>query len=531
MQTYDAIIIGAGHNGLVAAAYLAKAGKKVLVLERRSTIGGLVASEEIFPGFKYSTCAHSAGTFFPGIIADLELKKSGLEILATETSLFAPALEDRPLLVPNASSRLAEEIGRLSRTDAVKIEAFSALVKKFTCFLGILYSLPLPDATKAGGLNPSVLLRLGWKFHRLGKKEMYEFLRLLPMSVADFLNEWFENELLKASLAAGGILGSFVGPRAQGTSFVFLHHQLGVSNGTFRAGGLVRGGIGNLPQAIARAAQKFGAEIRTGVEVAKIVTKNDAASGVLTNTGDEIRGQIVISNADVKRTFLKLVGPTYLDPEFLLQVQNIRSRGTVAKVNLALDALPKFKNLPDHALSATLGGIIHIGPTLDYLEHASDDAKYGVFSTNPFLEITIPSVGDPSVAPPGRHVMSVWMQYAPYHLKNGDWNAQRDALGETVMSAIENYAPDFKNSVLHRQVLTPLDLEQTFGVTEGCVYHAEMSLDQSFFMRPIPGWARYATPIQNLYLCGSGTHPGGGITGLPGYYAARRILQAPLERK
>jgi phytoene dehydrogenase-like protein len=525
VQSYDAIIIGAGHNGLVTAAYLGKAGKKVLVLERRPILGGIAATEEIFPGFKYSTCAHLAGTFSNDIIAELELQKHGLEILPLDPLFFAPLLEGKSFLFPRHHSEIAEAIGRHSRADATKFEPFSVLVKKLTLFLRSLNNLPLPGGTNSRRLNLPELAKLGWKFHRLGEREMYEFLRILPMSIADWLNEWFETDVLKASLAASGILGSFVGPRAQGTSFVFLYHQLGESNGAFRTSGFVRGGIGNLPLAISQAAERFGAKIQTGVEVAQISTKNGTAAGVVLENGEEISGTAIISSADVKKTFLRLIEPTYLDPEFLLQVKNIRSRGTVAKINFSLDTLPKFKGASERVPSM-LGGVIHIGPTLDYLERASDDAKYGRFSRQPFLEITIPSVADSSLAPSGKHVMSVWMQYAPYRLRDRSWDTERDALGDTVVNVIEDYAPGFKASILHRQVLTPLDLEQTFGLTEGCIYHAEMSLDQMFFMRPIPGWARYGTPIENLYLCGSGTHPGGGITGLPGYYAAKRILQA-----
>lgn len=524
MQNYDAIIIGAGHNGLVTAAYLAKSGKQVLVLERRPMIGGIAATEEIFPGFKYSTCAHLAGAFSSDIIAGLELKKHGLEILPLDPLILAPVSEGKSFLFPRQHSDIAEAIGRHSRADATKFEPFSGLVKNLTAFLRSLNNLSLPGGTNSGSLNLSELVNLGWKFHRLGEREMYEFLRILPMSIADLTNEWFETDVLKASLAGGGILGSFVGPRAQGTAFVFLYHQLGQSNGAFRTSGFVRGGIGNLPQAIARAAQHFGAKIQTGAEVARILTKSGTATSVLLENGEEISGTAIISSTDTKRTFLQLIEPTYLDPEFLLQVKNIRSRGTVAKINFALDTLPKFKGAPE-PVPSTLGGVIHIAPTLDYLERAADDAKYGRFSRQPFLEITVPSLADPSLAPSGKHVMSVWMQYAPYHLRDSNWDAERDALGDTVVNIIEDYAPGFKNSILHRQVLTPLDLEQTFGLTEGCVYHAEMSLDQIFFMRPVPGWARYNTPIENLYLCGSGTHPGGGITGLPGYYAAKRILQ------
>jgi phytoene dehydrogenase-like protein len=526
VQGYDALIIGAGHNGLVTAAYLAKAGKKVLVLERRAIIGGIATTEEVFSEFKYATSAHLAGSFSREIIADLDLKKHGFELLPLDPVLFAPSLNGNFLLLPRNPVKAAAEIERHSKSDAHKYPPFCVLAKNLSAFLRTLYGVPLPDHADPGGFSATDLLKIGWKFHLLGEKDMYEFLRILPMSVADFLDEWFENDLLKAVLAGSGMLGSFVGPHQQGTAFNFLHHQLGESNGVLRAACFVRGGMGNLPQALARAADQFGAEIRTGVEVAKIVTKNGAARGVVLHNGDEINAAQIISNADVKRTFLKLVEPTYLDPHFLLQVRNIRSRGTVAKINLALDALPKFR-----ADGSALSGIIHVGPTLDYLERAADDAKYGRFSRQPFLEITIPSIADPSLAPAGKHVMSVWMQSAPYRLRESNWNDQRDALGDAVVGSIEDYAPGFKNSILHRQVLTPLDLEEMYGLTEGHPYHTEMSLDQIFFMRPVPGWARYRTPIDNLYLCGSGTHPGGPITGLPGYYAAKEILKGQSRRQ
>ncbi|MGH7872169.1 MAG: phytoene desaturase family protein [Candidatus Binatia bacterium] len=530
MATYDAIIIGGGHNGLVTAAYLAKAGKKVLVLERRPILGGIAVSEEIFRGFKFSPCAHLAGSFSNRIVADLELKSHGFELLALDPLSFTPNLDGPPLLIPRSSDKAAAAIAGHSKSDADKYTRLCALAKNLSIFLQTLYGMPLPDKANPGNFNPTEFLKIGWKFHRLGEKEMYEFLRVLPMSAADWLDEWFGNDLLKAALAASGILGSFVGPRQQGTAFNLLHHQLGASNGLLRTAGFVRGGIGQLPQALAKAAQRFGAEIRTGAEVLKVRTKSSAATGIVLQNGEEIHAAQVISSVDAKRTFLKLVEPTYLDPHFLLQVRNIRARGTVAKINLALDALPRFKNGTNHD-AAALGGVIHIGPTLDYLERAADDAKYGRFSEQPFLEITIPSIGDPSLAPAGKHVMSVWMQSAPYHLRAGDWNQQRDLSGDTVVNLIEEYAPGFKNLVLHRQILTPLDLEQEYGLTGGHLYHAEMALDQIFFMRPVAGWSRYHTPIENLYLCGSGTHPGGGITGLPGYYAAREILKNRSRQK
>ena len=526
MPHYDAIIIGAGHNGLITAAYLAKSGKKVLVLERRPTGGGIAATEEIAGGFKFPTCAHLVSSFSRNIIDDLELKRHGMEILPFDPLLFAPLPDGNSLLIPRDPAKIAEELARFSEKDAGRFASFTQLVRKLIGFHAAMNNAPLPDNASHGAVDVAQWLKLALKFFRLGKRDAHEFLRVLPMSIADFVNEWFEGEPLKAALAATGILGGVVGPRAQGTAYVFLRHLCGESNGAFRTAGLVRGGVGNLAQAIGGFAKQHHAEIRPQTEVKQIVTKDGAAAGVILSTGEEISATAVVSNADIKRTFLKLVDSAYLDPHFLLQVRNIRSRGAVAKLNLALDRLPNFKSWSGHNSAPRHGGIIHIGPTLDYLERAADAAKYGRASESPFLEITIPSVSDPSLAPPGKHVMSVWIQYAPYHLKEGTWNEQREALGDTVVNLIENYAPGLKETILHRQVLTPLDLEEKFSVTEGHIYHSELALDQIFFMRPVPGWARYRTPVENLYLCGSGTHPGGGITGLPGYYAAREIIKS-----
>jgi phytoene dehydrogenase-like protein len=527
MERYDGIVIGAGHNGLITAAYLAKSGKKILILERRSMVGGIAATEEIYPGFKFLTCAHRAA-LAPVIHRDLALGQHGLELLPNSSPFIALMPGDAPLMIPTDLREAAASIGRFSHKDAEKYAQFCVLVNKLSVFLGTLYGVRLPKETNHEQAHITELVKVLWKFRRLGEKDMYEFLRILPMSIADLLNEWFDTEVLKAAIAAAGVLGSFVGPRQQGTSFLFLHHQLGVPNGALRSAGLVRGGIGNLPHALAQAARRYGCEIRTDAAVTRILTRNGAATGVRLENGDEVSANWVISSADIKATFETLLEPTYLDPHFLLQVKNIRARGTVAKVSLALDTLPQFTGWP---AGEDLGGVIHIGPSLDYLERASDEAKYGRFSKQPFLEVIIPSVLDPSLAPEGKHVMSVWLQYAPYELRHGEWAAQRETLGDMAVNLIEDYAPGFKNSILHREVLTPRDLEQRFGVTGGHIFHAEMALDQIFFMRPVPGWSGYHTPIENLYLCGSSTHPGGGITGLPGYYAAREILRSLSERK
>ncbi len=531
MNRYDAIIIGGGHNGLITAAYLAKAGKKVLVLERRPMIGGAAVTEEIYPGFKYSACAYACAPLHRTIMAELELRKNGLEFLPFDPLLFSLLPNENHLLIKRDASQTIAEIKRFSGKDAENFPRFAALARKLTGFLNHLALKTLPNKEVRGAGDLLELVNLAWKFRRLGRKDTYNLLRTLPMSIADLLDEWFESNALKAALAATGILGSFFGPRAQGTAYVFLHHQLGQSNGGFRAWALVQGGMGNLPKAIARAARSFGAETRAEAEVARIIVKAEMAAGVMLKNGDEILSSVVISGTDVRNTFLKLTNPVDLAPHFILRVKNVRFRGTVAKVNLALGELPRFEGFPGNGDEASCRGLIQIGPSVDYLEQASDEAKYGEYSKRPFLEITIPSLADSTLAPAGKHVMSIFMQYAPYHLRIGSWNEKRDELGDLIVNTVDEHAPNFKNSILHRQVLTPLDLEESYGLTEGNIYHGELSLDQLFLMRPIPGWAHYRTPIKNLYLCGSGTHPGGGVTGLPGRNAAREILKDFQKRK
>ncbi len=525
MNKYDAIIIGAGHNGLVAAAYLAKAGKKVLVLERRAVIGGASATEEIYPGFKYSTCAHACGFFHPLIIQELGLHKHGLEILPFDPIYIAPTRNGSPLSVWRESSKTIGEIERISKSDAASYPRFVALVGKLTALLRKLWQTVPPDLAATKTRDLLTMLRLGWRLRRLGGKEMEEALRILPMSIADLLAEWFETDALKGMLAASGILGTFLGPRAQGTSHIFLYHHLATSAEASQPWGWVRGGMGNLPAAIAQAAKGYSAEIRVNAPVAQVAVKDGRATGVILQNGDEILATMVVSNADLHNTFFRLMDPIHLDPHFTLQARNVRFRGACAKINLALAELPDFNGQQARETTPYLHGLVRIAPSVDYLEHAFDDAKYGQFSRKPFLEIAVPSVIDPSVAPPGKHVMSILMQYAPYGLKSGGWKEKREELGNLVVDAVSEYAPNLKRSILHRQVLTPVDLEETYALTEGSFHHGELSLDQLFFMRPVPGWAQYRTPIKNLYLCGSSAHPGGGVTGVPGRNAAREILK------
>ena len=516
-RQHKIVIVGSGHNGLIAAFYLAKAGLRPLVLERRDVVGGAAITDEFYPGFKCSTLAHSAGPLAPAIAHDMRLERHGLEIIRPEIRVFAPSPDGpggQALLLYDDVARSAESIARFSKKDAQMYPEFQQTLARIAAVLNRVMAETPPsiDGPSAGDLWR--LLRTGKALRGLGQKDMYRLLRWGPMAVADLVSGWFETELLRATVAARGIFGAYLGPRSAGSSAVLLMRAAAdphpAGNSSFP-----RGGMGGLTRAMAAGAVAAGARIRTDAAVSQIAVKDGRAAGVVLASGEEIAAPMVVSAADPKRTFLRLIDPVHLSPDFLGRVQNYRSLGTVAKVNLALDALPGF----------LAPGRIHIGPEIDYLERAFDDAKYGNFSQHPVLDATIPSVSDPSLAPPGKHVMSVCAQFAPYQLKNGDWNSQREPLGDTVMKALAAYAPDLPGLILHRQMITPLDLEETYGLTGGHIFHGELALDQLFTMRPLLGWARYRTPIAGLYLCGSGTHPGNGLTGLSGANAAREILK------
>lgn len=523
MPTPRTIIIGAGHNGLVTAFYLAKAGLKPLILERRSQVGGAAVTVEFHPGFRVSTLAHSAGPIRPDIVRDMQLEKHGAKFIIPEVAVTSLSPDGRPLTLYRDLEQSAESIAAFSKRDAERYREFAAALTKLSRVIAKVLATTPPEIENPGAQDLLHLLQLGRSVRGLGKKDTYNLLRWAPMPVADLVAEFFEAELLRASIAARGIFGTAMGPWSAGSSLVLLLRATADPNPA-GANFFVAGGIGALTQAMATAAQQAGAEIRPNAEVAEIRTKNGAVQSVILASGEEIPARAVISNADPKRTFLKLVDPVQLPPTFTRRVQNYRMNGTVAKLNLAFSALPSFTGLKAEALT----GRIQIGPDIDYLERAFDESKYGNFSRAPYLEFTIPSLTDASLAPAGQHVMSIYMQYAPYNLRNGSWRdeSQKRQLTETIVSTIAQYAPDLPEKIIGEQIITPLDLEETYGLTGGHIFHGELALDQVFTMRPFLDWSRYRSPINNLFLCGSGTHPGTGLTGASGANAAREILKS-----
>ncbi|MHB8756266.1 MAG: phytoene desaturase family protein [Candidatus Acidiferrales bacterium] len=521
-KSYDAIIIGGGHNGLVNAAYLARAGKKVLVLERRYVLGGAAVTEEIIPGFKFSVCSYVVSLLRPEIIRDLDLPRHGLEILPLDGT-FTPMPSGDYLWRVNDHAKTRRELVRHSRRDAEAYDEFGKEMLQMCRFVKPLLGMVPPDPTSLNPAGLKKLMFLARRFQALAAEDKYNLVQLMTMSAADFLDQWFETDVLKATMSASGIIGTFLGVRSPGTAYVLLHHYMGEIDGAFRAWGFSRGGTGAISNAIADAAREAGAEIRTEAPVARISTRAGRATGVALESGEEIEAKIVSSSVDPNLTFLKMMDPRGLPDDFVEEVQRYKYRGSSGKVNLALDALPDFKCLP--GAGRHLRGAISISPSVDYMERAYDQAKYGEFSHHPYIDIVIPSLTDPSVAPPGKHVMSCFVQYAPYKLKQGAWPERREEFGDAVINTIAEFAPNLKNIIIGRQVLTPYDIEEQIGLTEGNIFQGELSLEQLFFLRPVAGWARYRTPVKNLYMCGSATHPGGGIMGAPGRLAAMEILK------
>jgi len=518
----DIVIIGGGHNGLITAFYLAKAGYTPLVLERSAQVGGAAVTDEFHPGFHCSTLSHAAGPIRPQIVRDMQLEKHGLQWITPDVCVTALSPDGRALSLYQNAKRSAQEIAAFSQKDAAQYPEFQKSLGKISKVIGDALATTPPDIDHPSRGDLWSMLQTGRAIRKLGKRDMFRLLRWGPMAVADLASECFETELLRALIAARGVFGTFLGPWSAGSALVLLIRAAGDPHPA-GAASFAAGGMGAVTQAMASSAKAAGAEIRTGAEVVEIRVRDGIATGVLLSTGEEIHARAVISNADPKRTLLKLTDPTHLSPDFVQKLQHFRGNGTVAKVNLALSGPPKFTAFKNGDASA-LKGRIHIGSEIDYLEHAFDESKYGNFSRQPYLEAAIPSLTDPTLAPEGKHVMSIYMQYAPYKLK-GDWGPQREALGETVVQTLAQYAPNLPDLVLTRQIITPLDLEEQYGLTGGQIFHGELALDQFFTMRPLLDWARYRTPIQHLYLCGSGTHPGAGLTGGSGANAAREILK------
>ena len=536
-QRYDAVIIGGGHNGLVSAAYLARAGLKTLVLERRHVLGGAAVTEEIVPGFRFSVASYVVSLLRPEIIRDLDLPRHGLDILPLDGT-FTPL---RPGEGPKAGGgdylwrvndhgRTVRELRRWSNNDAEAYEEYGQLMVEMARFIKPILGIVPADPTDNDPRPMLPLAGLARRFGQLPERQQAVFVQLMTMSAADFLEQWFETDPLKATMSASGIIGTYQGIRSPGTAYVLLHHYMGEIDGAFRAWGIPKGGTGGVSYAIARAAQALGAEIRTEAPVARIRTSighgTTRATGVVLESGEEIEASTVLSSADAKVTFLDLLEPDTLDPAFEQEVRRFKFRGSSGKVNMAVDRLPEFSCLPGEG--EHLRGAISFSPSMTEMEQAYDDAKYGHWSRRPYIDMIIPTLVDPQMAPPGKHVISCFVQYAPYRLDPalGTWDDNREAFGDAVIDRIAEFAPNIRDIIIGRQVLTPLDIERTMGLTEGNIFQGELSLEQLFFNRPVPGYARFRTPVQNLWLSGSSTHPGGGLMGANGRLAALEVLRA-----
>ncbi len=521
-RTYDAIVVGGGHNGLTNGAYLAKAGLKTLILERRSLFGGAAITEELYPGFWFTTFSYALSLLRPDIIHDLELTKHGFMPLLM-SSTFAPMENGDYLWLGQDHGENLKEIARHSKHDADAYNQYSHDMEMVCQALKPLLDAPPPDLFSDDPEELLALASLGSRFRKMDKRTLHNTVRLLTGSAADFLDDYFESDIVKGYIASSAIIGTKVGPRSQGSGLVLLYHSIGEHDGEFGAWAFHKGGNGGFTKVLARAAQSFGAEIALESPVNEVITKNGRAIGVALEDGTEYHAKIVVSALDPRRTFLELVDPRELPSDLVETIQRFRFQGTSSKVNFALDGLPKYPALGDRG--DMFRGFTNIGPSMDYLEHAFDDAKYGWYSQRPYMDCAIQSTIDADMAPPGKHVMSTFIAYTPYKLRESDWDAERQNLGDTVQATFESFFPGFSDLVLHREVVTPLDIERTVGLSEGNIFAGEFLAPQMYFFRPAPGWSQYRTPIDGYYQCGSGTHPGGCVMGAPGKLAAERILK------
>jgi phytoene dehydrogenase-like protein len=509
----------------VTAAYLARAGWKVLVHERRDVVGGACVTEEVWPGFRVSTAAYVASLLRPEIVRDLDLRRHGFALLPRSPSSFTPFPDGRYLLLGPDAALNRREIAKFSARDADAYPRYEAALERAARFVEPLLLQTPPDPWSGRPRDLLRLARLGWRLARLGR-DGPALLELLTGAARPILDRWFESEALKVTLATDAIIGAMATPSIPGTAYVLFHHVMGECDGARGVWGYVRGGMGGITQALAAAATEAGAVIRTGAPVSRIrVGPGGAVRGVVLADGAEVAAPRVVSNADARVTFLELLDPRELPEEFVAGVRGIDHASPSLKINVALAELPRFTATGGGAPGPEHRGTIHVAPSFEYIERAFDDAKYGRPSAAPVLECTIPSVVDPTVAPPGRHLMSMFVQYAPTALRGTTWDAEREAFADRCFETLEAYAPGFRQAVIDRQVLSPLDLERRFGLSGGNIFQGAMTPDRLFFMRPLPGWAQYRTPVRGLYLCGAATHPGGGVMGACGYNAAREILR------
>jgi phytoene dehydrogenase-like protein len=521
-KNYDAIIVGGGHNGLTHGAYLAKAGLKVLIIERRHLVGGAAITEELYPGFSFTTFSYALSLLRPDIIHELDLVKHGFMPILMPSS-FAPMENGDYLLLGQDRDENIKEILRHSPHDADAMDRYEYDMERVCQLVKPLFDKAPPNIF---GKSPEDLADLAWLAGHLRGAEpkvIHDLVRLLTGSVADFLDDYFEADILKGYIASSGIIGTKVGPMSQGSGLVLLFHSMGEHDGHFGSWAFHKGGNGGFTQVLARAAQAYGAEIILNSPVDSVITKEGRAVGVALEDGTEFTADVVVSALDPRRTFTQLVEPRELPSDLVESINRYKFQGTSAKVNFALDGLPKYPALGDR--SDQYRGFINIGPSMEYLERAFDDAKYGWYSQRPYIDGAIQSIVDPDMAPPGKHVMSTFIQYVPYHLKGSDWETERENLGDTVQRTLESFFPGFSDLVLHREVRTPLDIEQMAGLTEGNIFHGEFLAPQMYFFRPAPGWSQYRTPIEGYYQCGSGTHPGGCVMGAPGKLASQAVLK------
>ncbi len=521
---YDVVIIGGGHNGLTTAAYLAKAGRTVLVLEKKNSLGGAAVTEEFFPGFRASSIADESNTLSPKIVADLKLKSFGLHILPADPLVFAPQKEGRHLTIWHDVMRTSREIARFSQADARTYPVFIKEMGKMARVVSALNHMILPDMPDVGFMDLPEALKLFKPIRSLGWKNITQVMRNLPLPLADLIAEWFESDAVKAAITASALNHISLGPQESGTGYAFLQNFGHSNNGLFRAGGQIKGGTGALTAALADAAKHAGAHIQMNADVSQITMRNNCAAGVVLADGKTISADKVISAIDMRTTYLGLVDAGPLDGTVLKHIRNITYSGTMARVHYALDDLPVFKGLDGHS-SQALRGHIQLAPTMTYLQKAFDPVKYGQFSEHPYLDIRIPTLNDPSMALGGKHVLSATVKYIPFHLREGNWETLHDALGQLVSRTISEWAPDFEQCVQHCHVITPLAMQNDYYLPEGSLTHGDITLDQSLWMRPIPGYTQYQSPLKGLYHCSAATHPGAGITGINGLNAARRILR------